>query len=621
MRGFAFVLAVFMAMAASPWAQAQNFRGLTINARTATGETSYGYAAHRFLITNPGDTDRQVRIEFDTFDDEAFRVLGGSTTVPASSSVELVIYQPPIKIRSSTARVTVDGSPVNERIRFPVPAHGVEQYDPYYSRYGGSGHSMVHLTLVSSAVPGDLLSRLEAQIADPNASRAGYSGLATARQIEQSSQPSRNWPNDWLSYSRYLAVVMMADEFEALPAAVREAILGSVHAGGSLLLVDGQSPLEGGFRQLAERHELNWETPSAPRRAGNLPASGQAGAWLAESDFGFGAILWSTREQLENSPVVQGSTLFDRWRRTIEPRIQIPTLAGAEGAMSVAGELTVPRRMTFVFLVLFAMLVCPVNLILLKRANRRTLLFVTAPVLGLVFSATVFVYGLLHDGISTTSRIEAVSVLDQRSRFCSTSAQIGFYAPLTPRGGLLFPNHTEITPMLGTRSQRLSAGQRVTVEHGEQQLLRSGWISPREPAHFWTRSHTQRRERVLVEPAGQGGWAATNGLGVPITSFVFFDAQGARYSAERIEPGERAALRALPINPGDRSGQIETLLSGLPSQSASRLAGMPSQYTRPWSYTAVVEGSLFAPVGIESVSNRTAREVVIGLVDSGEVSP
>ncbi len=621
MRWTTLVFAIIAAWGSTAFGQAQNFRGLSITPRIAAGESSYGYAAHRFLINNPGENERSVRIDFDTYDDEAFRVLSGSATVPASSAVELVIYQPPIKIRSASARVTVDGSPVNERIRITMPSHGVEQYDGYYSRYGSSSHRATHVVLVSNAVPGDIVNQIEAQITDPNASRSGYSGSPVSRQTLVSQEPSRNWPTDWLSYSRYLAVVLTTDEFEALPAPVRESLLGSVHVGGNLVLVGGQSPLAGGLGQLTERHALDWGVPPA-LRSGISPAPGERPqAWSAETEFGFGAILWTDRDQLMNTPVLIGNTMFERCRRTIEARLQLPTLAAAEGAMTVVGELTVPRRMTFLFLVIFVLLVCPVNLILLKRANRRTLLFVTAPVLGLLFSATVFVYGLLHDGISTTSRIEAVSVLDQRSRLCSTTSQLGLYAPLTPKGGLVFANHTEVTPMLGSRGQRLSAGQRVGLEHGDQQRFRSGWVSPREPAHFWTRTHTQRRERVLLETDESGRWSATNGLGVPITAFSFYDAQGNLHSAERIEPGARATLVEQPRTPGYAANDFERLMNGLPSQVTTRLAGTPGQFTRPWSYTAVVEGNLFAPLGIENVNDRTVREVVIGLVDGGEVAP
>lgn len=621
-RTLAALLALLLVMCSAADASAQVFRGLNISVDPPSGSSTYGYAVYRFFITNPGESDRTVRISLDLADDDAWREISGSAAVPAGSTVELPIYQPPVGMQAYSARVFVDGAIVNERIRMPLASHGVEQYTDSYGYYWSRDYPPSHIVLVSSGVPSEISSRVELHLSDPTASSSGYYGQEETREIDQASRATSSWPEDWLGYSRYLAIVMMVSEFESLPNPVREAVLGSVHAGGNLLLLDGESPLTGGLGAITQSHGLEWSEPEVPGWVSRSASSDPPNPWQAESDFGFGSIQWGSRWHVRSVSVLPGNTMFDRWQRAIEPRTKVHTLEDAEQSMSVVGELTVPRRMTFIFLVIFAALVCPVNLIVLSRSNRRTLLFVTAPLLGLLFSATVFVYGILHDGISSTARIEAVSVLDQRTRLCSTSTQLGFYAPLTPRGGLSFSNDTEVTPMLGSRGQRLSRSQRVTLFHGEQQQLQSGWISPREPAHFWTRSHSQRRERVVVQRDDQGEWTATNGLGVPITTFTFHDGDGEMYAAKDMEPGQQVVLQPTPLPGSGGSKRIASLMSSsLPSQMTSRLAGSLGVYNRPWSYTAVVEGRLFAQQGIESVGKLNAREVVIGLVDPQEAMP
>src|SRR5690606_2131688 len=110
------------------------------------------------------------------------------------------------------------------------------------------------------------------------------------------------------------------------------------------------------------------------------------------------------------------------------------------------------------------------------------------------------------------------------------------------RGGLTFPNDTEVTPALGSSDQRLAPGQRVTIAHGEAQHFRSGWISPRQPAHFLLRTHRQRRERVLIERDDAGDLVAVNGLGVAIQSLLFHDDDLTQYAASDIGPGDTVVL-------------------------------------------------------------------------------
>jgi hypothetical protein len=610
-RLFRLLPALLLIIGAPLLASAQTYRDVNIRVSAPEGTSTYGYATYRFTLLNTGTEDRTVRLVM-VDDDGPITTLSGSATVPAGASVELPIYQPAIEFDAYAVAVFIDGRRVGDAIRVSPSRHGVEQYDDYGYGYRSWSHSVdtSHLVLASNRVPASTSGQIEELIKDRSGSSSpSYYGSRTEnRTVLRSSLVAQAWPDDWLEYTRYLAVVVTASEFEALPSGVRDALIGATHAGGNLMILDGPAPLQGGLAAITERFDLEWTTVSDPNRTFTL----------SSSSLGFGRVDWVSSRQIQDASNSPTAFLFNTWSTTIGPRAEISSLEIADRAMPVVDDLGVPRRMTFVFLVVFAILAGPVNLILLAKTNRRTLLFVTAPLLGLFFSATVFVYGLLHDGISTTSRLASITLLDQRNQIASTSTQLAFYAPLTPRGGLEFSNDTEVTPILGYDYQRLGDGQRVSIAHGESQSLRSGWIVPRQPAHFWLRTHAPRRERVLVEQDDQGRWVATNGLGVTLTEFYFANAQGEIFEAESVPAGDKVVLTASTLrSPTSDASIMGTRRASLPSGYAGIVASAPHNYILPNGYIAITDQPLFAPRGIEGVDDLSAREVVVGLLDTG----
>jgi hypothetical protein len=606
--------ALLLLVAGPALTSAQTFRDVNIRVRSPEGDSSYGYAAYRFILLNTGTEQRTVRIVLaDT--DGPITSISGSATVPAGASVELPLYQPAVEFDAFAATVFVDGQRVGDPIRVSSSRHGIDQFDSsgFMGRWGRSTTTS-HLVLASNRVAASTSGQIQELITDrapsSRSSAPFYGSAVDNRTVQRSSLAAQAWPEDWLEYTRYLAVIVSASEFEALSSGVRDALIGAVHAGGNLMVLDGPAPQQGGLAALTDRFDLQWTQVSDP--------SGAFTPWIAKANLGFGSVQWATSAQIERASGSITTFLFDTWSPAVGARAEVPSLQSADRAMPVVDDLGVPRRMTFIFLVVFAILAGPVNLVLLAKTNRRTLLFVTAPLLGLFFSATVFVYGLLHDGISTSSRVMAVTLLDQRNQLASTSAQLAFYAPLTPRSGLSFSNDTEVTPMLGYDYQRLGNGQRVSVIHGENQSLRSGWIVPRQPAHFWLRSHTPRRERVLVEQNDQGQWVATNGLGVDIVSLFFCDDDGQVFEAQSIPAGQNATLTLTPFRASEPSGGGIAGLhrQSLPASKVGRLVSSPREFITRRGYIAVTAQPLFAPRGIEGVKDLKAREVVIGLLDT-----
>lgn len=611
-RVFSVLCAITLGLIASVSASAQNFGGIEIRDITASGESSYGYASFRFILQNTSPEDHTVRIVL-TDPDGPITTISGSASVPAGSTVELPLYQPPIQFEPMRASVYIDGRRANEPLRVGSSWHGIEQQNTRHMYWGGPTVDMHHLVLVSNAIGGATVSELEDILSDSSVSSgSSYSASGTETcKVIRSSRVAANWPDDWLEYSRYLAVVVTASEFESLPSGVRDALVGAVHAGGNLIILGGTKPTEGGLASLSNQYGLNWDTKDL-----TAPGRNQSVVEMPSASLGFGQLFWT-----DNTTLVKARRgfirqwFFDRLAETIGNRDQVVDLQHANRNMEVVEESGVPRRMTFVFLVLFAILAGPVNLIVLARSNRRTLLFVTAPLLGLLFSAMVFVYGFLYDGISSTSRLAAVTVLDQRNQIASTSSQIGFYAPLTPRSGLSFSMQTEVTPLLGTNYQRLADGQRVTMQFGDRQSLSTGWVRSRQPAHFWTREHTSRRERVLIETDAQGNPVALNGLGVPIARLLYCGPDGTIFEADTIPAGGRVPMSKTFLN-ADRPNRPDFYAlsnRSLPAGAAARLASRPQEFIQADGYIAIIDEPLFSPLGLERVGERKAREVVIGM--------
>jgi hypothetical protein len=273
-------------------------------------------------------------------------------------------------------------------------------------------------------------------------------------------------------------------------------------------------------------------------------------------------------------------------------------------------------------MLVFIILIGPVNIIVLNRRNRRTWMLWTIPAISFATTLLVFAYSLLREGITPDTRIAGLTVLDQTSHHAATVGASAFYCPLTPGGGLNFDFETEATPLVLVG---YGSGTSRDVDWTQSQHFQRGWISSRVPAHFHLRKTETRRERIQIANEN-GKLKIVNGLGAPIKSLWIADKDMNLYQANNVDAGQKAEL-ILAKSPagmsqagpdgGASQGGVDRLWHDIGfTAPTDSLDGR--EYLLPNTYIAVLDGNPFIEnaLGAAASPKRTqSSAVVFGILD------
>jgi hypothetical protein len=282
----------------------------------------------------------------------------------------------------------------------------------------------------------------------------------------------------------------------------------------------------------------------------------------------------------------------------------------------VVADIGIPVRGLFVLMLLFTLLIGPINLYVLALQKRRIWMLWTVPVISLLTCASVFGYMLLAEGWQGYVRTEGLTILDESAHRATTIGWTAFYSPMTPGDGLHFSYDTELVPQIMEEPYRRSGGTARTLDWTSDQHLASGWVSARIPAHFVLRKSEVRRERVTVSRARDGTLTMVNGLGAEISQFWFADQQGRIHSAQHVPPGSQVALRSTgeELEADARPENLRQLYAGDWSFQIHQPGRNPQSYLRPGCYVAVLEATPFIEEGLTKVKTRKCRSVVYGIL-------
>ncbi len=216
--------------------------------------------------------------------------------------------------------------------------------------------------------------------------------------------------------------------------------------------------------------------------------------------------------------------------------------------MRVLEHFGVPVKTIMVLILVFAILIGPVNIVVLSLMKRRIWLLWTVPATSVI--ASLFVYGAdyLREGFLRQTSSHTITILDQRRQEALTFGFVGFYSTFTPGGGLAFDPTTEATCAYD-RSQSSGASNRtfeMQMLPGGAQQFANGWVRARLPSYFAVRkAEPMRKERLdfnweIVE--GTPGPTVANSLGVDVDRLVVCGPNGTMYTASSVKAGEKVVL-------------------------------------------------------------------------------
>jgi hypothetical protein len=417
----------------------------------------------------------------------------------------------------------------------------------------------------------------------------------------------------WLGLSCFDGVALRVSQLDDLPAATRDALWRYVECGGGLLLV-GEDRVPGGWLwRYVERGGLlpagEVKVPDGwKRRQGSVEG-------LTAYYPGFGQCLVVEQADPARWDPAQWRAILDMWEQSAQPWQHVRSANDANALFPVVEDRGVPVRGLFAAMLVFAILIGPVNINLLKRKKRRLWLLWTVPVFSLLTCAAVFGFMMLSEGLTGQVRAQGVTVLDEVSQRAASVSWLGVYSPITPGDGLHFGYDTEVTPQLRDDPRRhYREGSGRTIDWTGGQHFQSGWVKALVPAHFTVRSSEQRLERLAVRRESDGSLKAVNALKAPVVKLWLADAGGKIHTAENVPAGKEAALKRSDLRAEGKEEALREAFAGDWLTLSNSLPARPEEVLRPGTYLAVLDGAPFLEKGLRSAQPRPGQSVVFGIL-------
>lgn len=509
-------------------------------------------------------------------------------------------------------------------VRVVVDGKG-ESYVGSVGSFGSVGHALHPVLVLASATPTEGALAAWTEWLDRNVVTTPVGGTPVP-DVSVAAQLSSSAPAQYAAYTSLDLVVLEADGGERPTTAVLDALAAYARLGGVVAIVGRDA------RNLVE------ETPA-------LEAWTEERFFLDGGEFetyavGFGLLA------LEDGDVLEDGRRFRELRGLFEDHPK-PTIAlqdsGTRWVPEIPGFGELPYRSLTLALVLFAILIGPVNFLVLKAGGRQVLLLVTIPAIALVATLGVLGYGLLHAGLDVKSASFSLSVLDQREHRAATLELRSFYAGLTPGPGLAPEAGTSLHPQVLDVMTRRSLGFR-----SEEGLLRGDYLPVRWPAQQTILGERAARGRLQLAREG-AALRAENGLGAALELLYVRDGAGREHVApDGVAAGATAELEsavdlwladydatatgaaatvipgaATPRNRLTRLFQVlgtdsgaQYFYGGLELQAAEKrtLVELLREHLPPGSYAALVTDPILCdPLGLEA-RELVGRHWVIGIL-------
>jgi hypothetical protein len=446
-----------------------------------------------------------------------------------------------------------------------------------------------------------------------------------------STESDRQWipptllPRTWLAYTGLDLVSVPLSTLESMEAEARDAILGWVETGGTLLVTEVGRPASestelASVLGLAQRAAAGdrWQVPTEASRAGSLadptastspesaapsvagaapgvapPAPAPVVATRASSSWPEGGEVFSYR-RIQRGKVVafvgepmpggdadwvwffrelSESRVGSRWLEW-EGRHGMSTRGGLDDFLgfTVPGVDSVPVAAFLILITIFTVVIGPVNFVYLRRRGQLYLLVVTVPVIAMVTSAAMLGYAAFSHGFGIKSHTRSITFLDQGNESAVTMARVALFAGMAP-STLEFSRDTAVYPAW-PHGSGFGSG---TADWTDRQVLGNGWIKTRTRAQMQTVRRFPLRGRISVgSPDDQGQVTVDNGLEWDLRYLYVCDQAGRRYLAQDISAGRSVKLDELPLSDASSQTPLTNAVSEhylVSANSERRLSG------------------------------------------------
>lgn len=548
-----------------------------------------GYFPARFEITNEGDERTIEIVGLGTRSYRGPRTQMGAGSTLVSRSVRL---GPGDRVRV-TIPVPIYGD--SENIRFEI-----RERRRTIHRFTGTGFqsrvAAANASALVVAAPGSALTRVALRttavtVVSSTVSRGRSGGVVVrppatvrsspGRPLDFQLEPSR-LPTNWLGYTSLRAVALGPAEWEQLGDGQKSALLAWTASGGHLIVVDGD------IRSLLPDAEVRGAADTERATARHLFGTVHA-VPLSAVEAGLTSLLSATEPDRDPAWALPANGAPD-WGVIEKSGFRL-RIAGVDG---------VPARAYLGILLLFAVVIGPLNYLVLRRRRRQVLVVLTAPLISAAFIALLAVYAAVGQGFRVLGRAVTLTMIDQATTQAVTRATVSLYSPgLTPSGGLRFDRDSAVWAVGHDGS---GMRDHMDLDLTDAQHFSSGVLQARSPTNFDQVTVRAARERLTFS-AVDGGLTVTNGLGAPVLALFYRDGATVHALAGPLAPGGRQPMRASAF---DAPRELPTGVA-VPAKFVHVLQQQPAG-----SYLAVLEHSPFWEPGVPRVAERGSVHLVLG---------
>src|SRR5262245_45905037 len=596
MRQFAlFFTALLCAPLMAASAYATDYGDISVRVETVTGGgADGGYLEYRAMIINRSRTkSHRVTIEIFSVGPYGQGEARRTIEVAPSSMMTIPLIAPGVS-HSAGAVVSIDG------LRQDEPT-GVDlsRTNAWVSRRVNRFFLLVSQDVEKSGLMNDA------------AVVGGFTGASGENEVAYLAykSPTPEWSANWVGYSSFDGVMITAEELSGAPDAVRSALWRFAECGGSLLIIGGwEIPAQWRARRV---NEVEVTLEADPSKNYLMALSSKTQSY----NVGFGQVTVIDAASLKSVLPAQWSAIKHGWSGSHPAEKNYSDIVEINKDFPVVERIGIPVRGLFVLMLMFVVVIGPINLIWLARKRKKIWMLWTVPAIALVTCLAVTGFALLSEGVSATSRAEAFTILDESSHRASTIGWIAFYAPITPSEGLRFSYDTELTPVTPeTWGYYYGHGGGRTIDLSTDQHLDSGWVTARAPAYFKFRKGETRRERLTVRQDGGGAISVVNGLGADVRELWLADRNGKVYSASGIRAGAEAKLSPSNLKFGANEAALRELFTTNDwLRKMKDVPVNPQNSLAPGCYLAAMDASPFIEEGLKEVKMRKGRALVYGV--------
>jgi hypothetical protein len=360
---------------------------------------------------------------------------------------------------------------------------------------------------------------------------------------------------DWRAYTSLDLAVVDLDSGTP-PKSELAALVAWVRTGGEVALV-GQD-INAKLARLdvlapwLEDRFLLASTPGAPR--------------VRRYQCGFGRILVAEASALFDDRGLVASVMAEARERirtgwTPSPRASRGRGLGLDPAIPGMGSL--PYRAFIVLMILFGVLVWPVNFYFVKRSGKPVRLLFTIPAIAFGASLLVLIYGFFWQGLDIKTQSVTQAVLDQRTGIVDHAEARALYAGLAPGRGLVPGAGTAVFPWTEHGDWTDNTVFRIDYRAGEQRYG-AGFLPSRTQIRQLLLSDRATRLRLEFHPDG----SLTNGLGVDLVDLIVHAPDGGWWRLDgKVPAGDSGRLV--------ETGEPKHDAGNLPAFEAGRIESLP----------------------------------------------